>query len=85
MKCHDDSDDPTSVDMRADAVLSQINTIVGYRDLVRADAPDDAVVAKIDRVFDRLVRQWHAMELDAVAATSQELLAILRKARAGTQ
>ena len=85
MKCHDDSDDPASVDMRTDAVLSQINAIVGYRSLVKSAAPDSAVVAKIDQIFDRLVSQWHALELDAATATSQELLAILRKARAETR
>ena len=82
MKCHDGSDDPASVDMRADAVLSQINAIVGYLSLVESAAPDSAAVAKINRDFDRLVSQWHALELDGAAATSQELLAILRKIRA---
>ena len=85
MKCHERSDDPESIDVRTDAVLSQINVILGYQNLVKAAAPGEAVVAEIDEVFNRLFQQWHAMDLDGAAVSSKELLGILRKARAGIQ
>ncbi|MCP4573598.1 MAG: hypothetical protein GY838_14665 [bacterium] len=81
MKCHDKSDDPHSVDVLADELLSRINVIAGYHSEVRSAAPGPADLATIDETFDRLVRQWHGMDLEAAVATSRELLEMLREAR----
>ncbi len=85
MKCHDKSNDPASVDVMSDNLLSRINIIMGYLNIVRASSPDKATLTEINQTFDEMVRQWHALDLAAAEPTSQKLLARLREAVAATE
>jgi len=78
MKCHDDSDDPASVDVLTNDIMSRISTIMGYLNIVRSSSPDAATLAEINQTFDRLIRQWHGLDLAGTESTSQELLVMLR-------
>ncbi len=78
MRCHDDSDDPDSIDVQTAAILSRINAIVGYRLLLERNEYPKPTDSETDLAFERMVRQWHTLDLECVNSTAEELLTDLR-------
>jgi len=79
-RCHDEEAEDGVVN-RTDELMSQINTIVGYKSLVEAESDDSAALAAIQESFERLTLHWHRFDFDQVDAESLELLAKLRSMR----
>ncbi len=82
--CHENSaPDVESVYSRTKYVLSQINTILGYKEIVETYSEDTQAVTEIDEAFEAMTAHWHRFDLKSAEEASWSLLGLLRTAKDG--